>query len=123
MENIKILLDSRASSSLGNSEHVLNAKSLLAYQKHIINHLGKYDMILGRDVLQELGIDLDLKNSITWEDYQANMKSADVTLAEHVANIEATKSAAADIAKRLDVKYQKKHKELFNGTLGMLKNI
>eukprot|EP00957_Ditylum_brightwellii_P164644 12535686-Ditylum_brightwellii.AAC.1 len=86
-------------------------------------------MILGRDLLQELGIDLDFKeNSITWGDYQANMKSPDIALEKHVANIETTKAAAADIAKILDAKYHKidlhtdKHEELLNSTLGMWKN-
>eukprot|EP00957_Ditylum_brightwellii_P040031 3029601-Ditylum_brightwellii.AAC.1 len=75
---------------------------------HITDQVGRYNMILGRDVLQELGIDLDFKeSSITWGDYQANMKSADVTLSEHVANIEATKVVAADISKILDAKYQR----------------
>eukprot|EP00957_Ditylum_brightwellii_P144530 11009741-Ditylum_brightwellii.AAC.1 len=103
-------------------------------------------MILGRDLLRELGIDLDFKeNSIIWGDYHANMKPADITLTEHVANIEATKLAAADIAKMMGVKYRKvglqadavdlckalnteekeklfcvlqKHEELFDSTLG-----
>eukprot|EP00957_Ditylum_brightwellii_P052725 3996909-Ditylum_brightwellii.AAC.2 len=42
------------------------------------------------------------------------MKSADVTLAEHVANVEATKAAAADIAEILNAKYQKEHGRIFN---------
>eukprot|EP00957_Ditylum_brightwellii_P116353 8875392-Ditylum_brightwellii.AAC.1 len=50
------------------------------------------------------------------------MKSADVTLSEHMANVEATKAAAAFIAKILDAKHCKKHKQLFNGTLGTWKN-
>eukprot|EP00957_Ditylum_brightwellii_P121060 9233985-Ditylum_brightwellii.AAC.1 len=103
-------------------------------------------MILSRDLLQELGIDLDFKeNSITWGDYQVDMKPADITLAEYVANIEATKAAATEIANILDTKYHRvdlqtdvkdsyealntkekekllcilhKHKELFDSTLG-----
>eukprot|EP00957_Ditylum_brightwellii_P129725 9896023-Ditylum_brightwellii.AAC.1 len=77
------------------------------------------------------------------------MKLADITLTEHVANVEATKAAAAYIAKLLDAKYCKvdlhrdvvdlcmmvhteekekllhvfqKHKELFDSTLGTWKN-
>eukprot|EP00957_Ditylum_brightwellii_P209375 15361474-Ditylum_brightwellii.AAC.1 len=63
----------------------LNATDYVEYTMYITNYLGRYNMILDRDVLQELGINLDFKeNSITWGDYQANMKSVDVTLAKHV---------------------------------------
>eukprot|EP00957_Ditylum_brightwellii_P137456 10479997-Ditylum_brightwellii.AAC.1 len=73
---------------------------------HATDHLGRYDMILGRNVLGELGINLDFKeNNITWGNYQANMKPADITLSEHVANVEATKAAAAEIAKISGAKY------------------
>eukprot|EP00957_Ditylum_brightwellii_P201310 15325048-Ditylum_brightwellii.AAC.1 len=50
------------------------------------------------------------------------MKPADVTLTEHVVNVEVTKVAATEIANILDAKYQKKHKKLFDGTLGTWKN-
>eukprot|EP00957_Ditylum_brightwellii_P006412 487026-Ditylum_brightwellii.AAC.1 len=57
-------------------------------------------MTLRRDLLQELGIDLSFKeNSISWGDCQANMKDADITLAKHIAAVEATTSAATEIAK------------------------
>eukprot|EP00957_Ditylum_brightwellii_P159454 12137758-Ditylum_brightwellii.AAC.1 len=49
-----------------------------------------------------MGINLNFKeNSVSWGDYQANMKDDDVTLAEGIAN---------------------KHKELVDGTLGIWKN-
>eukprot|EP00957_Ditylum_brightwellii_P004913 374138-Ditylum_brightwellii.AAC.1 len=98
-----------------------------------------------------MGINLDFKeNSISWGDYQADMKDTDVTLAEHIAKVEATTMAAAKIAKILNIKYQKvdlctdvldlckalntkekenllcimqKQKELFDSTLGTWKNI
>eukprot|EP00957_Ditylum_brightwellii_P048845 3706068-Ditylum_brightwellii.AAC.1 len=54
---------------------------------HIINQLGRYGMILVRDILQELGV-----ANITWDNYQADMKSADIMLAEHIANVEATRT-------------------------------
>eukprot|EP00957_Ditylum_brightwellii_P115718 8827023-Ditylum_brightwellii.AAC.1 len=82
----------------------------MAHVKHtmyVTNDLRWYNMILGRDMLQDLGINIDFKEtSIAWEDYQAGMKSADVTQTEHLANIEATKAAAVDIPKILDAKYQ-----------------
>eukprot|EP00957_Ditylum_brightwellii_P033629 2549765-Ditylum_brightwellii.AAC.1 len=63
-------------------------------------------MILGRDLLRELEIDLDFKeNNISRRYYQANMKDADVTLFKHIAAVEATTAAAMEIAKILDAKY------------------
>eukprot|EP00957_Ditylum_brightwellii_P023324 1760926-Ditylum_brightwellii.AAC.1 len=124
----------------------LNPTAYVECTMHITNHLGRYNIILGRDILRELGINLDFKeNSITWGDYQTSMKPVNVTLAEHLDNVESTEAAAADIAKILYGKYQKvdlhtdivdscvtlsieekekllrvlqKHKELFNGMLG-----
>eukprot|EP00957_Ditylum_brightwellii_P177030 13486579-Ditylum_brightwellii.AAC.1 len=62
----------------------------------------------GRDMPQELGIDIDFKESnITWGYYQANMKSTEVILAEHVANIKVTKTIAENVSKILDDKYCK----------------
>eukprot|EP00957_Ditylum_brightwellii_P042559 3222554-Ditylum_brightwellii.AAC.1 len=70
-----------------------------------------------------MGINFDFKeNSISWGDYQADTKDADVTLAEHIDNLEATTIAATEIAKILDAKYCKKHKELFDSTLGTWNN-
>eukprot|EP00957_Ditylum_brightwellii_P181460 13822663-Ditylum_brightwellii.AAC.1 len=75
---------------------------------HVTDQLGQYDMILGRDLRWELGIDLDLKgNSISQGDYQVDMKDADVTLAKHLAIVEAAAAVATDIATILDAKYQK----------------
>eukprot|EP00957_Ditylum_brightwellii_P161802 12319000-Ditylum_brightwellii.AAC.1 len=63
-------------------------------------------MILGRDLLWEVGIDLNFKeNSISWGDYQADMKDIDITLAEHLAAVETTTAAVTDIAEILDSKY------------------
>eukprot|EP00957_Ditylum_brightwellii_P210713 15365289-Ditylum_brightwellii.AAC.1 len=96
-----------------------------------------------------MGINPNFKeNNISWGDYQANMKDADIILAKHIATIEATTAAAMEIAKILDAKYQKvdlctdvveacstlntrekeklfhvlkKHEELFDITLGTWK--
>eukprot|EP00957_Ditylum_brightwellii_P006579 498774-Ditylum_brightwellii.AAC.1 len=77
------------------------------------------------------------------------MKDADITLAEHIATVEAITATATEIAKILDTKYQKvdlhsgvveacsalnirekeklvdvlkKHEELFDSILGMWRN-
>eukprot|EP00957_Ditylum_brightwellii_P021852 1648251-Ditylum_brightwellii.AAC.3 len=80
--------------------HRIKSLAHLEHTMHVTDQLGRYDMILGRDLLQELVIDLDFKeNSIVWGDYQVNMKSAVVMLTEHLVNVEATKDATANIAK------------------------
>eukprot|EP00957_Ditylum_brightwellii_P189171 14399590-Ditylum_brightwellii.AAC.1 len=68
-------------------------KPVAEHTIHVTDNLGRYGMVLGRDVLQSPGIDLDLKeNNITWDDYQADMKSSDFTLAKYLANVEVTKT-------------------------------
>eukprot|EP00957_Ditylum_brightwellii_P148288 11290094-Ditylum_brightwellii.AAC.1 len=55
-----------------------------------------------------MGIDLNFKeNNIFWGDYKANMKDTGITLAKHIATVEATTAAAIEIVKILDAKYQK----------------
>eukprot|EP00957_Ditylum_brightwellii_P211015 15365667-Ditylum_brightwellii.AAC.1 len=126
----------------------------MAQVEHTMNmtdHLGRYNMIVGRDLLKELGNNLDFKeNNIMWGDYQTDMKSADITMAEHLANMEASRTVAENMAKILEAKYCKvnlqtdvvdqcttlnakdkkkslcflqKHKELFDGTLGTWKDL
>eukprot|EP00957_Ditylum_brightwellii_P087520 6662725-Ditylum_brightwellii.AAC.1 len=83
----------------------LNPSMHVEHTIHMTDQLGQYDMILGRDLLQEMGIDLNFKeNNISWEDYQTNMKDADVTLSKHIATVEATTAAATEIAKILNAK-------------------
>eukprot|EP00957_Ditylum_brightwellii_P068672 5213030-Ditylum_brightwellii.AAC.1 len=54
-----------------------------------------------------MGVDLNFKeNNISWGDYQANMKDTNVTLAKHIATVEATTATATEMAKILDAKYQ-----------------
>eukprot|EP00957_Ditylum_brightwellii_P041699 3157774-Ditylum_brightwellii.AAC.1 len=78
------------------------------HNMHITNQLGRYNMILGRGILQELGIEQDFKeNNIMWGNYQADMKAADITLAKHIANVEASRIVAENIAKIPDGKYCK----------------
>ena len=47
---------------------------------HITNHKINYDMIIGRDLLSELGIKIDFSDStIEWDNAMISMKSIDVT--------------------------------------------
>eukprot|EP00957_Ditylum_brightwellii_P124110 9460667-Ditylum_brightwellii.AAC.1 len=84
---------------------------------HITNNLGRYNMVLGRDVQQSLGIEPDFKqNNIIWDDCLADMKFADVTLAECLNNTEVTKMITENMSKVLDAKYRKVdlHREVVN---------
>ena len=78
----------------------------------------RYDMILGRDVMSELGITLDFKDqTMTWDDSTVNMKDPD-TLSdlldpvndfywnEDLNETEALQEASARLKKILDAKYE-----------------
>eukprot|EP00957_Ditylum_brightwellii_P142445 10852436-Ditylum_brightwellii.AAC.1 len=55
-----------------------------------------------------MGINLNFKeNSISWVDYQADMKDTDITLTKHIAAVEAIMAVAMEMAKILDAKYRK----------------
>eukprot|EP00957_Ditylum_brightwellii_P039640 2998706-Ditylum_brightwellii.AAC.1 len=87
---------------------VLNPTAHVEHNMHVTNNLGRYNLILGRDMLQSLGIELEFKeNNTTWDDYQADMKFADITLADHLANIEVPKIIVKNMANMLDPKYRR----------------
>eukprot|EP00957_Ditylum_brightwellii_P178523 13598789-Ditylum_brightwellii.AAC.1 len=78
----------------------LNPSAHVEHALHVTKQLGWYNIILVRDLLRELGIELNFKeNSISWGDYQANIKDNDVTLAKCIAAVEATTAAVMEIAK------------------------
>ena len=61
----------------------LHDNRLIEWDVHVTETLAPYDMIIGRDVLSDLGIDLLFSNNtIEWDDSQIPFKDADATLNE-----------------------------------------
>ena len=87
----------------------LNPTARVKYMVHVTKQISKYDMIIGRDILQELGIVLDFEESrIKWKDYFTPMKSTDRLNASNYAaeNIHAVQSETERIQRILDAKYE-----------------
>ena len=58
----------------------LNKSKLITYSVHLATQLMNYDMIMGRDLLQELGININFKNmTLEWDNNIIEMKSTDAT--------------------------------------------
>ena len=56
----------------------LNPTARVKYMVHVTKQISKYDMIIGRDILQELGIVLDIEESpIKLKNYFTPMKSTE----------------------------------------------
>jgi len=82
---------------------------IIEHKLHVAPDIINYDMIMGRDLLEELGIDISFKNmSITWDDVSIPMKNVDATAEEayHVEDSEAIQDATERIKKILDAKYE-----------------
>ena len=125
----------------------LHEKRLINWDFHVTRQSFNYDMIIGRDLLTELGLEFSFKKqTITWDTAEIPMKPRDCTpetsfyIQESLAVDEATdrikqiidaKYEPADLkqvvkdCKHLDSNQQKslyglltKYKELFDGSLG-----
>ena len=143
-ENIRILLDSGASSSIVSSAKIkylkqtkgksctwntmagsfstnaecnveftlpeLNPTAVIRHRMHVTKHMANYDVIIGRDILHQLGIVLDFQNkTINWNDYVTPMKDplsrAGIDYA--VLDSYAVQSETERIKRILDAKYEK----------------
>ena len=88
----------------------LHDNKLIGWDLHVTKNLGAYDMILGRDVLSDLGIDLRFSSmTIEWDGSEIPMKDRDATEAESffVNDSEGMISAADRVKGILDAKYEK----------------
>ena len=114
---------------------------------HLTDNLGNYDMILGRDLITELGIVLDFKSmEVEWDGARIPMKdaSASANTSFHVQERGCIAEMSDRVNRILDAKYEKadlsaiakaqshlkeeqqeklkallvKHQTLFDGTLG-----
>ncbi len=87
----------------------LHEKRIVTSVVHVTSKLNTYDMIIGRDLLQELGIVLNLKeNTIIWDDSITMMKGNDNSL-KSVNSIENSKLLQDDTSRMksiLEAKYE-----------------
>ena len=88
----------------------LNSTAEIKINCHVSKQKSNYDLIVGRDVLRELGIILDFANDKTiWEELEIPMKPLDCTKREHFSIRDSVRvhNETQRIKKILDAKYQK----------------
>ena len=65
----------------------LNVMAHISAPFHVTTKKSNYDVIFGRDLLRELGIQLDLQNNFTrWQDISLPMKAIDCKMRTHFTN-------------------------------------
>ena len=83
---------------------------MLSKENRLTNRQSNYKIILGRDVLNELGVILDFKRRvIIWNDFEAQMKPFESTRKTHFSISDSTRvtSETERIKRILDAKYEK----------------
>ena len=88
----------------------LNPSAELKVVCHVTNRQSNYKIILGRDVLSELGVILDFKRRvILWNESEAQMKPFESTSKTHFSISDSTRvsSETERIKRILDAKYEK----------------
>ena len=124
---------------------------VIEWPAHICKNTTRYDMILGRDLLEELGMDISFsKHTVTWDSVSVPMKDVDCTIESdfYVQDAQSLDQETKRITSILDAKYApanlhevvnncnnlskeeqtelyallNKHKSLFDGTLGTWEN-
>ena len=125
----------------------LHEKRLINHEFHVAKDLGRYDMIIGRDLLSALQINIQFSdNSIHWDTSYCPMKPIECTIEEsyHINESSSVQEATDRMQRILDAKYEPadldaiiksynhlnidkqrklydllhKYKGLFDGTLG-----
>ena len=125
----------------------LHDNRLIEWDLHVAKDLGAYDMIIGRDILTDLGIDIRFSNNtVEWDDSEIPMKDVDLEFQEsyHLGDGDVADDAMDRIKAILDAKYEpanlrevadeaehlpqderdklhellKRYEDLFDGTLG-----
>ncbi len=90
--------------------HEFDSSKVIEWKAHVTSLRFRYDMIIGRDLLQELGIVLDFANeTVTWDGQNLPMKSVDAQPdAAILANDEdRIEDEVERIKKIVDAKYEK----------------
>ena len=81
---------------------------VIEWDLHVTKTLGAYDMILGRDILADLGFKFDFTTmSVEWDGISIPMKDSDSTMEEnfHIPDPELLEESAERLKKILDAKY------------------
>jgi len=88
----------------------LHEDRLIEWNLHIAKALGKHDMIIGRDILQFLKIDLRFSdNMVEWDGSELPFKDGEATPKEayHIADGDVMDEAASRVKRILEAKYKK----------------
>ena len=93
---------------------------IITHEKHVTNAYMGYDMIIGMDLMSELGIDiLNSTHSIKWDDAEIPMRHRTVTIndAYHISDPILVKEATSKLTTILDAKYEAANlKEVYKST-------
>jgi hypothetical protein len=90
-------------------------KRLIEHVAHVAKDLSNYDMIISRDLLHELGIDVKFSTkTIEWDGVSIPMKSVDATKEDSICQLEDPPFNTAEterVKTILDAKYEKANLE------------
>ena len=103
----------------------LNVTAHISAPFHVTTKKSNYDIIFGRDVLQELGIQLDFQNNfIGWQNINLPMKPMDCKMRTHFTNQDSKniRNATKRIKKILDANYEKDYLKKIVNNLKYLNN-
>ena len=84
-------------------------EKVIEWKFHITEKPFSYDMIIGRDLMSEIGIKMDFTDStMTWDNAVVSMKSIDATVQElyHVEDSPKVADATERMKRILDAKYE-----------------
>ena len=88
----------------------LHEQRIINHNTHVTNAKMGYDMIIGMDLMSELGIDiLNSTHTIKWDEAEIPLRPRDSTLEDSyfIAEPKAVTQATARLTKILDAKYKK----------------
>ena len=84
----------------------LHDNRLIEWDFHVTKNMGAYDMIIGRDMLKDLGIDIQFSNeTIDWDGHSIPFKDVDSLDAFHIEEPEAVQEMTSRLGKILDNNY------------------
>ena len=88
----------------------LHDDRLIEWNMHVTKSIGAYDMIIGRDILEFLKIDIRFSdNTVVWDGSEMPFKERDATEIEayHISEGDSMEDAVHRVKRILDAKYEK----------------